>query len=384
MREGCHSDSKVENHSLNIAFVLWGGGIGGTERLSLLLAAELQTLGHNTSIVLIGDDGDLRPQLDRESLEWIALGIQRGRDVLHQPRRVAQALSTLDTEVAVLGSFGFLGSALKVGGFRGAVIGVEHGALLATPSLPVLKRARCNLDRRIGARGHDAEVAVSEFMLRLQAVVPHSRRLLCIRHGVKVPDIQSPMPPFDRLRVGYVGRLIPGKGVDVTLRALDQLRTLGSDILPTLMIAGDGPDRPALEALALELHLNDQVEFIGWTDDVTSFWEAQHISIVPSNEFVESFCMAAVEAMAHGRPSIVSDRGALPELMVPDLTGSLVAPGDASLLADAIARYSTSPELISTRGVAAHERAKRHFTIERCADEYVKLANQVIADKYSS
>ncbi len=152
---------------MRITFLLWGGGIGGTERLSLSLAGGLRMLGHDTSVLLVDDDGDLRPQLDRESLEWIALGMSRGRHVLRQPRRVTRALSMLGTEVAILGSFGFLGPALKLGGFRGVVIGVEHGALLAVASLSAAKRAQCNLDRRIGVHGHDAEVAVSNFMLRL-------------------------------------------------------------------------------------------------------------------------------------------------------------------------------------------------------------------------
>jgi hypothetical protein len=55
---------------------------------------------------------------------------------------------------------------------------------------------------------------VSDFMLRLARQTPHARRLVCIKHGVRVSDLPSPLPGIaDQLRIGYVGRLIPGKGV---------------------------------------------------------------------------------------------------------------------------------------------------------------------------
>jgi glycosyltransferase involved in cell wall biosynthesis len=365
---------------MNISFVLWGGKIGGTERLALSLAGELQRMGHHPVVLLIEDDGDLRPQLDRESLEWVALGISPGRNVLREPRRVARALSTRDTEVAILGSFGFLGPALKIGGFRGVVIGVEHGALLAVPSLPVHKRALRNVDRRIGARGHDVEVAVSNFMLRLQSAAPHARDLVCIRHGVEVLDTPPIMPPTDRLRLGYVGRLIPGKGVDVAIRSMAQLRETNVD-LPKLTVAGDGPEKTALETLARELNLADSVEFIGWTNDISGFWKAQHISVAPAHEFIESFCMTVVEAMAHGRPSIVSDRGALPELMLPGTTGSIVQPGSVAGLADAIGTYIEAPNLAVEQGAAAYSHARQNYTLRRCADDYIALARRVLGNR---
>jgi glycosyltransferase involved in cell wall biosynthesis len=365
---------------MKITFLLWGGAIGGTERLSLTLAGEMRSRGLNTSVVFVADEGKLGKHLTRESLDFRCVNLSPGRLVLRHPRILARAVAKTGADVVIVGSFGFLGAALKSGGFRGAVIGVEHGALLTVPSLSPAKRLVRRTDRLIGARSHDAEVAVSQFMMNLAQATHHARQLVCIKHGVRVPDRPSVLPSIsDYLRVGYVGRLIPGKGVDVTLHSLAQLRTRQTGILPKLMIAGDGPDRPALETLTRELDLAGQVEFIGWTDDVAGFWKAQHISVVPSNEFVESFCMTAVEAMAHGRPSIVSNRGALPELVVPDLTGLLVQAGDTSSMAGAIARYARSPELIATHGMAAHERAKRGFTLERCTDAYLALAEKIVS-----
>jgi glycosyltransferase involved in cell wall biosynthesis len=361
---------------VNIAFLLWGGAIGGTERLSLALAREMRCRGMSTSIVFVADEGKLRDQLLRDSLPFCCANLFPGRLVVRYPRSLARTVAETGAQVVIVGSFGYLGAALRAGGFNGAIIGVEHGALLTLPSLPAQKQLVRRVERLVGARMHDAEVEVSDFMLRLAEKTHHARNLVRIKHGVKVPAVPSPLPPLvDRLYLGYVGRLIPGKGVDITLRALDQLRSVSvGHPLPMLTIAGDGPDRPALEKLTRKLSLDDQVEFIGWTEDITSFWQSQHVSVAPSNEFVESFCMTAVEAMANGRPSVVSDRGALPELLIPDVTGSLVAAGDISALAGAIDHYARFPELITIQGRAAHERAQQCYTIERCADEYIALA----------
>ncbi len=63
--------------------------------------------------------------------------------------------------------------------------------------------------------------------------------------------------------------MIPGKGVDDLLRAV---ASLPKDLDARLRLAGDGPERVSLEALALELGLEARVEFAGWMDDVPSFW----------------------------------------------------------------------------------------------------------------
>jgi glycosyltransferase involved in cell wall biosynthesis len=365
---------------MNITFLLWGGAIGGTERLSLNLAGEMRSRGLSASVVFVADEGKLRDHLVQEALDFRCADLSPGRLVLRHPRVLANTVAETEADVVVVGSFGYLGPVLRLAGYDGAVIGVEHGALLTLPNLPRLKQMIRRTERLIGARLHDAEVEVSDFMLELAKRTHHARRLVRIRHGVKVPEAPVPPPPVaDGIRLGYVGRLIPGKGVDVALRALAQLRTTGGENpSPTLTVAGDGPDRPSLETLTRALGLSAQVNFTGWTEDISEFWRTQHISVAASNEFIESFCLTAVEAMANARPSIISDRGALPELVVPNVTGSRVPAGDVQALAGAIDEYARRPELIADRGRHAHRRALEHFTIERCVDEYIALAESLL------
>jgi glycosyltransferase involved in cell wall biosynthesis len=130
-----------------------------------------------------------------------------------------------------------------------------------------------------------------------------------------------------------VSRLAPEKGVDV---AIDACRAAGI----TLVIAGDGPERGALEAHAAAGHgvAGATVRFAGPVDDaeLAELRARASIALVPSRS-AETFGLAAAEAMAAGLPVIASRVGALAELVEED---GLVAPGDAAALAGAIGRLA--------------------------------------------
>jgi glycosyltransferase involved in cell wall biosynthesis len=124
-----------------------------------------------------------------------------------------------------------------------------------------------------------------------------------------------------------VARLAPEKGVDV---AIDACRLAGM----SLVVAGDGPERAALERRASDA----DVRFVGHVDDreLAELRAGAALALVPSRS-AETFGLAAAEAMAAGLPVVASAVGALPELVEPD---ALVAPGDAGALAAAIARVA--------------------------------------------
>jgi glycosyltransferase involved in cell wall biosynthesis len=128
-----------------------------------------------------------------------------------------------------------------------------------------------------------------------------------------------------------VSRLAPEKGVDVAIAAC---RLAG---LP-LVVAGDGPELAALQRLAGD----SDVRFTGHVDDseLAHLRAGASVALVPSRS-AETFGIAAAEAMAAGLPVAASRVGALPELLGEK---SLVPPGDAPALADAIARVLMDAE----------------------------------------
>jgi glycosyltransferase involved in cell wall biosynthesis len=136
--------------------------------------------------------------------------------------------------------------------------------------------------------------------------------------------------------------------------------------------------RQRWEQLTADLALEGHVRFSGWTDDIATHWAQCHISVSPNDEFVESFCMSAAEAMACGRATIVTNRGALPELVENGVTGVIVNAGDERALAAALCGYLAEPERLWTQGVAAAERAHAYYSLERSAHSYAALAEKLL------
>jgi glycosyltransferase involved in cell wall biosynthesis len=266
----------------------------------------------------------------------------------------------------VLPDVGLLGAALRLLGYRGPVVAVDHGSLLQLASVARFKRLRLRIARAAARSRGFEHVVVSETMRAEAHRASRGSRCTLIYNGVELPGDPRPVEhrPGDELVLGIAGRLTAGKGVEYAIRAI-------RDCHARLRIAGDGPDRARLESLALELGVEARVDFLGWLDDIAGFWSVCHAGVVPSTTHPESFALTAVEAMAAGRPVIASRQPALVEV-----TGSsalLVAPGSASAIREQIDRLLDEPELLRQLGVQARERAVLLFDVRRCARAYAEL-----------
>jgi glycosyltransferase involved in cell wall biosynthesis len=378
---------------MNITLVVWDSLIGGAERLSVSLAGEFNRQGAQAGIVFAGRGDQLRPQLEANGVPAVQLGFSRGAMVIRHPRLLARALSDLRSDVAIVGGFSYLGAAARAGGFRGGLIGVEHGHLAHVGVRGAqhrlrdrVKMAKHYIARAAAVPTHDAEVAVSEFMERLaRKTLLHGRRLVRIAHGIDIPW-PAPLAPQSHagaITIGYAGRLISGKGLEVLLRACALLREdHGAEV--RVAIAGDGPLRRPLESLAQTLGIARLVEFIGWTEDVTQFWADCQIAVGPNDTLRESFCLSIAEAMSCSRAVIVTDVGALPELVAQNETGLIVPAGDPSALAEGIVTYLTQPGLLAEHGIAARARAESRYSLRRCAADYISLCTELLPARGSA
>jgi len=150
----------------------------------------------------------------------------------------------------------------------------------------------------------------------------------------------GPEPASDSLRVGYVGRLEPHKGVAVLVDAVAATPGI------SLEIVGAGPERDSLEHRVTSAGLAGRVQFGGFHDqaDLAEVYRRFDVVVVPSLDtpsWVEQFGRVAVEAMASGVAVVASRSGALPEV-VGD-AGVLVPPGDVDELAFALAELRDDP-----------------------------------------
>jgi glycosyltransferase involved in cell wall biosynthesis len=163
-------------------------------------------------------------------------------------------------------------------------------------------------------------------------------------------------PPSRRLRVGFVGRLIPHKGVDVLIEAV-----AGDDRL-TAEIFGAGPEADRLVALADRRGLAHRVTFHGHVDekDIPGVYREIDVLAVPSVPmpgWVEQFGRVVVESQASGIPVVASASGALPDVVGED--GLLVPPGDPTALRTALGRLLDEPGLWSRLRSAGSDAARR-------------------------
>lgn len=365
---------------MRITFVLWDGFIGGAERFTASLAVEVQAQGTAASVVFIGRGQPLSAQLTRDSVPFHSLGFSRGSHLLRHPRLLARTVKEDGADAAIIGGFGYLGTLLRAGGFRGPLLGVEHGVLHQLSNMPRYKQTLRRIDRALGVPTHDVEIAVSCYMESLARNTLHGRRLVRIPHGVSTADVRVDRERAEgrTITVGYAGRLCEGKGVDVLLHAIALAGRDDDAPPPYLTIAGDGPIRASLETLAHRLGVSAYVKFLGWIDDLAKFWDGCDLAIAPASTLAESFSMTTLEAMARGRAAVVTDRGALPELVVPGKTGAIVPAGDAPALARAIAAYVSAPDTIKIHGEAAQTVARERFSLATCASAYIQLTTEVL------
>jgi glycosyltransferase involved in cell wall biosynthesis len=149
-------------------------------------------------------------------------------------------------------------------------------------------------------------------------------------------------------------RLDEQKGHPVLLRAAAELP--GVDFV----LAGEGPERAGLEALAGELGIAERVHFLGYRDDIPQLLAACDVFALPS--LYEGSSLAVLEAMASGRPVVSSAIGGTDELIDDGVDGLLVAPGDAAGLASALRRLLDDAELRKAFAERARRRVERDFT----------------------
>lgn len=179
------------------------------------------------------------------------------------------------------------------------------------------------------------------------------------------PDGATGRPGSSSFTIGFVGRLVPEKGVDILIRACAQLK---EDY--RIVIAGGGPARPRLEELARTLGLADRVQFHGQLPsaqmpDFVADLDALVLPSVSRPNWTEQFGRALVDAMASGVPVIGSTCGEIPDVIGD--AGLIFPEGDARALAEQLRRLMADTKLRRDLARMGRERVLERYTHERIA-----------------
>jgi len=187
-----------------------------------------------------------------------------------------------------------------------------------------------------------------------------------VRNGIEPHAPAAPAADVPRPAVLAVARLVPQKGIDVLLRA-------AVDLDATVVVAGDGPERAALEAEAA-----GRVRFLGHRTDVPALLAAADVFVLPSR--YEGTSLALLEAMGAGKAVVATAIGGTDELVRDGVDGLLVPPDDPAALAEALERLLVDNELRARLGGAAAARVAADFSAEASTARVVGIYRDVLGD----
>ncbi len=192
-------------------------------------------------------------------------------------------------------------------------------------------------------------------------------------HFCPAPDPKNDQRPFT---IGFAGRLVPEKGVDVLFRAAAELRGKWE-----LHIVGEGPEKPALQRLAEELSIAQRVRWMPRVSSVKmpDVYRALDVLVLPSRSrpnWIEQFGRVLIEAMACEVPVVGSTCGEIPRVI--GEAGLIFPEGDAATLRSQLQMLMEDAKLRATLGRRGRERVLARFTHRRVAEETVAVYRHLL------
>jgi glycosyltransferase involved in cell wall biosynthesis len=281
----------------------------------------------------------------------------KARYLVHA-RRVGGLIEDLKPDLVHalhLTSYGFLGA---LAGVRPLVISVWGTDILEAPGLTPFHRwlTRFSLARagEITATGLHLASATARY-------APQGKPITVIPYGVDLTKF-APVERGERrpLVIGTTARLSVEKGVRYLIEAFALLRQrLGPDV--SLRIAGDGPERAKLRALARDRGVEESTQFLGEIAhaEMPAFLGSIDIFALPS--VYEGFGVAAVEAAATGLPVVGSRVYGIPDVVQDGRTGLLVPAKEPAALAQALETLARDPARRRAMGAAGREFVAGHY-----------------------
>lgn len=344
---------------------------GGVERYILDVSTAMRAKGHDVSIIA-RDYPEVTHRFIDSGFKVVTAPLSKSLDFI-SPRRLA-LMANGDEPVII-----------HVHTFREAVNAILAKKISRNKNVHIVitrhivKSASNSRLNRFVYRNTDAVVFVSK--LARDTFLSTNPDIDCgklhvIHNSVAnvshLPSV-SICPNPDLLKVLFLGRLCRAKGVEVLLKAF----SLIPDESIRIYLLGDGEPEyvGSLAAIARRLGVSARIEFLGYHEDVHPFIEGIGLVVCPSL-VKESFCLSALEGMAHGKAVIATDNGGQAEFIDSGVNGILVPPDDAVALADAIMSLrndSTHREYIGRNAVDT-------FNRELSFDGFVSKLHSVYED----
>ena len=175
------------------------------------------------------------------------------------------------------------------------------------------------------------------------------------------------------------GTLHPRKGYKLLISSFKKITSKFDNL--KLVIAGEGPERPALEKLIKNLDLGKKVVLLGQCNNIAELMQASDIFVLPSLK--EAFGLVILEAMQNSLPIIASRIGGIPEIISSEKLGLLTEAGDKNSLIKALSKLLSKPDLrvqLRKAGLTHWQ----NFTAKKMATETAKIYRQIINNSHEN
>jgi len=371
---GMRTGRRRPDGPLRIALIIESVLLGGAEVVVSQLAEELRQRGHRVfPVAPEGRDGWLRATLVDAGFPWHTYSLPRPIS-WSCAENLARTMAGLGIEV----SHGHEFTASIYGAAAAQLAGIPH-IITMHGNQQMTRKYQRRVALRWAFRRSAATLAVSHDTRR------HLERTLGLPPGVVgvvhngVPDRPGRRERFrgelglreDQVLVLAVGSLVERKGHRVLLEAMAGLRDDPGMPAWKVAIAGEGPEREALEAQIRQRGLEGRAVLLGARDDVADLQAAADLFVMPS--LWEGLPLAILEAMFAENAIIATATSGIPEALTHDEDALLVPPGDATALATALRRLVEDPDARRTLGRRARRQAERRFSIGAMTDAYERI-----------
>ena len=355
------------------------GGYYGAENMLLNLCASQEKAGCQNSLLLFYNVHTPNVEFyERARRRGISVRMVhcKGRADWRAVRQIEEyiqedAIDVVHTHGYKADVYGFL-AAWRLGK---PVVATCHNWVGGTTALGIYN----HLDR-MALKKFGALAAVSDEVAQrlLDAGVP-AEKIKTIANGIDVQAFEhaQALPVLNVTNekvIGMVARLDLQKGFEYLLRAVRELCNTFAGL--KVVIAGEGPDREAIEAMVKEYGLQSNVVLAGQQSDMPAVYAAMDIFVLPSLN--EGLPMTILEAMAAARPVVATRVGAIPTVISDGENGLLVNPRDTKGLRNAIASLLSDPERCRQMGEKAHDWVSRNYTSEAMALKYRQLYDEIL------
>jgi len=281
------------------------------------------------------------------------------------------------------GPMGFIGTFLKELGIKGKVVVSFRGFDI---SKRIVGNPRMYDD--LFRRGDLMLPNCNVFRNRLIELGCKDEKIVIHESGIDVSKFtfaEKHLEEGGNINLLTVARLTEKKGIEYSLQAVARLMPRYPKIF--YQIAGDGPLRPELEALACQLGLEKVVTFLGSVehDEVKSLMMASHIFILSSvtakDGDEEGLANVLKEALASGMPVVATTHSGFPEVVTDGVSGFLVPERDVDALADRLDHLIQHPELWLEMARAGRESVEEHFDITKLNQGLVEIYQGLVEER---